>query len=77
MTKTIKTWKELARAAGCGTAAARRRVEAGLLPSRRRGGWDADELAAALAREAPLVRRPGRPGRPSLAELAAAARGGV
>lgn len=72
MTKTIKTWKELARAAGCGTAAARRRVEAGLLPSRRRGGWDADELATALSREDPLIRRPGRPGRPSLAEIAAA-----
>jgi len=68
--KKIETWKELARAAECGVPAARRRVAAGLLPARRLGGWDGDEVAAALAREMPLVRRPGRRGRPSLAELA-------
>ncbi len=72
----LKNWKELARAAGVSVNTAHRHVAAGLLPLRRRGGWDADEVTTALQREDPLVRRPGRPGRPSLSELAAAATGG-
>lgn len=69
----IKNIKSLAATMGCSYRTVQRHLAAGLLPPRRVGGWREDEVTAALARELPLVRRPGRPGRPSLVERAAAA----